>query len=440
MRLKLFVGALLLASLANAQTNPGTYFGPGILRRTASDIGSRGGSEVDLRFYLGTSGFVETGYQGLSVDSKGNLVNPGTLSGVGLVGGVYGVHKWKRSVLGLDYSGDVRHYLGGQSLYDNTNHVLRAAYTIQPNARWTLDLRGGGAETKRPYLTGTAQASDVDPTLIATLTDSRYYSTNIQGSATYNLDARTAITFGSGARYQAISFPTSIRTFGYDGLGGFSRQFTSRTSLGADYYYSNDSARDGSFGSEAHSIQGRYNVLLGQTWNLNIAAGIFRATVDQNVPFLLDPALAAIFGTKTLVLVNHTQKTGPSGELLLTWRKRRSSVTLTGKRSVIGGAGSYTASTNEFGGLTYNFTAARKWASWVGVSGNRATGINSTAVRYDTVGGNVGFSYELFPALRLVGGYDLRHYDVTASSYKRTASTATIGLTFSPGTIPLTFR
>ena len=75
MRLKLFVGALLLASVANAQTNAGTYFGPGILRRTATDIGSRGTGEVDLRYYVGTTGFVDTGYQGLNVDSKGNLAS-----------------------------------------------------------------------------------------------------------------------------------------------------------------------------------------------------------------------------------------------------------------------------------------------------------------------------------------------------------------------------
>ncbi|HEX9154622.1 MAG TPA: hypothetical protein VF819_03600, partial [Nitrospira sp.] len=177
MRLKLFVSVLLFAAVGNAQSDLGSYLGPGILRRGASEIGSRSGEAVDLRFYIGVNGIADTGYQGLSVDSNGNLTNPGTLTGVSLTGGIYGVHDWKKARLGLDYSGDLRHYIG-ESSFDNTGHNLALGYTYRATNRITLDLRDGASQFTRAGFGSFSDATDPNAIRAASLLDSRYYGLN----------------------------------------------------------------------------------------------------------------------------------------------------------------------------------------------------------------------------------------------------------------------
>ncbi|MEQ1948171.1 MAG: hypothetical protein ABL995_13335 [Bryobacteraceae bacterium] len=436
---KLFVSALLCVAVANAQGNVGRYLGPGVLRRGVGDIGSRGGEQLDLRFYLGANGVVDTGYQSLATDSSGNLVNPGALVGVRLVGGVYGVHEWKRAQLGIDYTGDVRHYVG-DSKYDNSSHSLRTGYTFRPNNRWIFDVRGGAAEYTRAYFAGVSDTGD--PTLVAAanLTDSRYYGISSESTVTYQMSARNSVTFGGGIRYQQLKALTSSRTLGYNAIGGWSRRITAQTTIGVDYSFNHDAARDNSFSSNSHSVGARYGIQFGPAWQLNLTGGVFIADIDRNVALELDPALAEIFGTKTLIIPSHLRKTGPSGSISLIRHVKGSSFGLSASRSVASGAGSYTTSTSENGSISYRYQAPRKWAGWIILSEYRTTAIGSSYGRYSATQLGSGFSYELWPSLHLVGSYDIRHLNVVFTGYSRNPSSASIGLDFSPGTIPLSFR
>ncbi|MEQ1886613.1 MAG: hypothetical protein ABL967_16230 [Bryobacteraceae bacterium] len=436
---KLFVSALLCAGIANAQGNLGSYLGPGVLRRGAGDVGSRGGEQVDLRFYLGANGVADTGYQGLATDAQGNLVNPGTLMGVRLVGGVYGSHSWKRARLGVDYMGDVRHYVG-DSQYDNSTHALRTGYSFRPNARWNVDVRGSASEYTRAYFAG---VSDIgDPTLIApaNLTDSRYYGLSADATATYQMSARTFVTFGGGTRFQQLKLPGIVRTLGFNAVGAWSRRLSARSTVGVDYLFAHDGARDNSFASDAHSVGGRYSLQLGPEWFLNLTGGVFIANIDRNVSLDLDPVLAEIFGTKTLIVANHLQKIGPSGSVSLIRQMNRSSFGFSASRSVASGAGSYTTSTSESASLSYRYQAPRKWAGWLLVSQMRNTAIGSGFGKFSATQFGTGFSYELWPSLHFVASYDIRHLNVNFTGYSRNPSSASIGLDFSPGSIPLSFR
>ncbi len=108
-KLASLVCAVTLASAASAQLSG--YLGPGILTGGADTIGTRAGEQVDLRFYASLTGIYDNGIQPVSVDSKGNLIQVGGLYGVRQLGfGAYGVHSWRVSQLGLNYSGDFSHY------------------------------------------------------------------------------------------------------------------------------------------------------------------------------------------------------------------------------------------------------------------------------------------------------------------------------------------
>jgi len=135
--------ALLLAAasgLMAQDADQGSYQGPGISSAGASTIGSRSGEQLDLRFYLGVSGVVDSTLVPFSSDSHGNLIRIPNLYGVEVTGGAYGAHSWKRSQLGLNYVGSYTRYLNYDG-YNSNNHSLSLGYTNQVSKRLKLDLR-----------------------------------------------------------------------------------------------------------------------------------------------------------------------------------------------------------------------------------------------------------------------------------------------------------
>jgi hypothetical protein len=114
-------GTLLLAVTPRlmAQNTDQGYQGPGISSPGVGSVGSRSGEQVDLRYYFGASGVADTAVAPHSIDSHGILTAVPALYGIEVNGGVYGVHSWKRSQLGLDYAGSYTKYFNSD-FYNST--------------------------------------------------------------------------------------------------------------------------------------------------------------------------------------------------------------------------------------------------------------------------------------------------------------------------------
>ena len=112
--LKRVLGTSLLLATATVtlaqDANLSTYQGPGISSRGVGDVGTRSGEQVSLRYYAGVLGIMDSNLQPFVTDTKGNLIRIRNLYGVEVSGGVYGVHSWKHSQLGLDYVGSYHRY------------------------------------------------------------------------------------------------------------------------------------------------------------------------------------------------------------------------------------------------------------------------------------------------------------------------------------------
>src|SRR5215470_8956987 len=99
-RLTLLAG---LASVASAQFDSGTgYLGPSILSRGASGVGTRGGQQLDLRFFANINAIYDSGLAPLISDNKGQLLDVPAQEGIEGQIGAYGSHTWRTAVLGLD--------------------------------------------------------------------------------------------------------------------------------------------------------------------------------------------------------------------------------------------------------------------------------------------------------------------------------------------------
>jgi len=197
-------GALLLAGASGLMAQDSgqvSYQGPGVSSPGVGNIGSRSGEQVDLRYYLGVSGVADSTIAPFVTDSKGNLVRIPELYGIELNGGVYGVHHWKTSQLGLNYAGSYTKYLNYDA-YNSTNHSLALGYTDQISRRLSLDLRlSAGSLTYGTSEVANAANNELNSSFTPAIRifDTRTYFLQSTVSATYLQSARLSYTVGGGA-------------------------------------------------------------------------------------------------------------------------------------------------------------------------------------------------------------------------------------------------
>ncbi len=104
---------------------------------------------------------------------------------------------------------------------------------------------------------------------------------------------------------------------------------------------------------------------------------------------------------------------------------------------VLPGNGVYLTSRTETGLVGYSYTgirkatfsisgAIRRWRAWV-----------RELAPYSMFTGGAGITYNLSHALHAVARYDVRQQEINVAGFRATSYRASIGLAFSPGSLPL---
>jgi len=435
-------GALLLIAapgLMAQNADQSSYQGPGISSPGVGSIGSRSGEQVDLRYYLGVSGTVDSTLVPFATDSQGNLTRVPYLYGVEVDGGVYGVHSWKRSQLGLNYAGSYTKFLNYDA-YNSTNHALSLGYTDQISRRLRLDLReSAGSLTYGVGQVANAASTDLSSsfTPATRLFDTRTYYLQSSVSATYLQSARMSYTLGAGAFLQNLKSAGLSNGWGYNFNGNMMRRVSKTSTLGATYEYSHFEFPGFFSKSDSHTFHGLYAAGLGRFWTLTIEAG---ATVTQGeslFTFALNPELAAIFGQSTVTGLSNFQTIYPSGSIALRRQFRRASLGFTYYRGVNSGNGAFTTGRLDNVNASISYTGLRKLN--LGADGGyyALKSIGQNLGGYSQYSAGAGISYALGHDVHLSLRYDFRDQLVDISDFKHRGSRATLGLNFSPGSLPL---
>ena len=147
------ITALALASPLLAQ-----YGGPAILARGQSPAAMES-AQIDFRPFVSVTGSYNVGLNGVSVDANGAPVNDASF-GVRLGYGVSGLHSWKRTKVGLNYSGSFSHYT--KAFYDGlSSQSLQLSLTHQLSRHAVLSVNTSaiyyGSNQASPALPGTIQ-------------------------------------------------------------------------------------------------------------------------------------------------------------------------------------------------------------------------------------------------------------------------------------------
>jgi hypothetical protein len=434
------VGALAyLSPLAMAQ--PGSYLGPGVLSRGAGDIGTRAGAQVDLRFFASVSGVYDTGLQPYAVDSKGNLVTLNGLYGVEASFGAYGTHRWRESLLGLDYLGNFTHYTNTSSL-DATNQSLRLGYTYQKSRRLGLDFREVAGLSHYGYgspgfYSNSAAPTDFVNNPTALLFDNRYYYFQTTMDVNVLQSARTIYTFGGDGFWVRRQGVGLAGTNGYNLRGSVQHRRSKTQTFGVTYEHIHFDFPPAFGQADIDVGELFFSAALSRRWTFSLSGGAASVEIEGIQQTTLDPVIAALLGTSFAERAFYSASIVPSGTASLTGRYKSSAVSFGYSQHIVPGNGLYLTSQQRNGTGSYSYTGIRNWS--LGISGGYSSlnGLGQGLQPYSSFTGGLAATYRISGAFHATARFDARDQQIDVVGYKHTGYRATIGVAFSPGDIPL---
>ena len=435
-------GALLLAAahgLMAQETDLSSYQGPGISSPGVGSIGSRSGEQLDLRYYVGVSGVIDSTLVPFATDSQGNLIHIPYLYGIEVSGGAYGVHSWKRSQLALDYEGSYTKFMNYDA-YNSTNHALTLGYTDEISRRLTLDLR----ESAGSLVFGTGQVADAASadlnssfTPAARLFNARIYYLQSSVSATWQQSARMSYTVGGSAFLQDLKSEGLSNAWGYTFNASAKRRMSKNSTLGVTYARSHFEFPGFASVSDSNDFEGIFATTFARFWTLSIGAGATVTSGQSQFTFALNPVLAALLGQSTVTGISSFRVTYPSGTASLKRQFRHAVLAFNYYRGVNSGNGAFTAGRLDNASASISYTGVRKVNLGANASYYNFASIGQNLGTYSLYSAGAGVSYALGRDIYLAVRYDLLDQQIDISNYSHTGSRATVGLNFSPGSLPL---
>lgn len=436
----LLIGGVALSLPAFSQGIAG-FQGPSVLSRGAGSIGNRSGRAVGIRFFAAVNAVVDNGIIPISVDSSGKIPTIGNLYGVEASIGAYGSKSFRRSQLGLDYKGSYRHYSDG-TYFDGSDQSLALGYSAQPSKRLQVNLRGTGSSTSRGLgafsAISVADAESIEnPT--ALLFDNR--TNSLQGSADFGYQKTSRLVFVVGGDGYTVRRQSSalIGVNGYSLRGGTQYQYSRPLALTVNYTFTHyDFPR--AFGeSDVHGVDVGLVRRMSRRWNLALSGGAYRAETQGLQRIGLDPAIAALLGTGSVIQAFYRVTTQPSYHALLTGTYRLASITFAAARAVNPGNGVYLTSQSENYTGSYSFTGIRNASFGASAGYSKLSSLGQSLGGYGQYTGGLNANYQVWRFTSVSARYDYRQSAIDLVGFKRTSNRLTIGLTFSPSEVPVSW-
>jgi hypothetical protein len=264
----------------------------------------------------------------------------------------------------------------------------------------------------------------------------------LQSSLDINLlkSDRTVFTFGGEGFGVWRKASGLIGVEGYDLHGAVQRRWSRRTTVGVLFEHSHFDYPKAFGESDINMFSATFGTQFGRNWTLSAKAGVYQAEVIGLQQVAIDPEIAALLGVTTTVRTFYRKSTFPNWDMSLTRRFRRANLSLRYSQGVSSGNGVYLTSRETMGGARFNYTATAKWSFSASGGYSRLEGIAQGLQPFSSFNGGAGVTYLLTGPIHLIARYDARHQEVVDGVFKGTAYRATLGISFSPGDIPLAFH
>jgi hypothetical protein len=394
---------------------------------------------VDLRFYAGVNGIYDSNIQPIAIDSKGNLITISGLAGVEANIGAYGTHSWRTAQLGLDYHGAFRAYNAGSS-YDGIDQSLTLGYTLQESRRLGFSGRAMAGIVSNSLgglgnIPSLAPQTEVVPASL--LFDSRSYYLQGGLDMIFRQTARTTFTV-SGEGFDVWRQSAAlVGVEGYTARGTVEHRLNKNSSVGFTYSRQHFNFPRAFGAADIDEGEGFAGTNFGRFWAFTVRGGVFHSEVKGLQSVALNPVIAALLGQPTLIQAFYRENIYPSGAVSLARKFKTASLTFTYGRAVSPGNGVYLTSRNETGSATYSYTGIRKVSLAISGGYYSLDSLGQGIQPYRSAYAGAGFTYTLPYSLHFTGRYDYHYQAIEELVYKHFGYRASVGLTFSPGKVPL---
>jgi hypothetical protein len=433
--------AMVLVCCSTMTAQVGNYLGPGVLSRGAGDIGTRAGQDVSLRLFVSAQGIYDNGLQPYAVDNTGQLATVNGLWGTEISLGAYGVHNFRHARLGLDYTGSYRHYTE-KSFYDGTDHSLALGYTYQKSRRLVFDLRQMAGMVSQNTSFGATFALVPDSVLTPSslLFDNRVHYLQSTMDVNYIHSLRTIFTFGGNGFGVWRKAKGLVGVQGYELHGSVQRRLSQRSTVGVNYSHSHFDYPKAFGEADINSVTGFFSRQLGPSWTLSVQGGAYQAEVEGLQRVAVDPTIAALLGVTSTVETFYRKSTFAQWGASLRRRFQRANLSFGYQNGPTAGNGVYLTSRQETGSANFSYIATRKWSLSVNGAYGRTDGIGQNLKPFAQFSGGAGMTYALTSAIHLVAHYNARQQEITDGAFRGTSYRASVGISFSPADIPLSFH
>jgi hypothetical protein len=441
--------SLVLVCIAAATAAAQSYdpaSGPSILSR-GSRVGTRGNEAAVLNFTLGVDGIYDSSLGALILTPDGiNKQESG--EGVEARATLYGVHNWKRSSLGVSYNGSYAKYIGSDN-YNGTTQTLALNFSQQNSKRLQTNYKLAAGTSNLPYGGvpgfggfGSAGALDQVGSGFLAVPAAELFNNRVnyaQGGVGFVYQKSTRLSFGVNASGYAVRREAK----GLGGLNGYmggadmSYRMSKRSTVFVNYSFTH-LVYPGSFGaSDVHGIGAGVARSIGRDWQINASAMLNRVESLGLTRVTLDPIVASLLGQSSGVEAFYSKNFLPGFSVSATRRFRQGSLNLIGSKSITPGNGLFL--TSQQTGITagYSYTGLRHWSIYASTGYSKMSSLTRSMGTYSGFTAGVGASRELLRSVHFTSRWDYRDQLIAGSTFSRSGSRVSVGLTWSLRDVPL---
>jgi hypothetical protein len=429
-----------LALLAAVIPAAAQFGGPAILTRGEAPAAMTT-AEVSFRPFVEFGGIYDTGLAGVAVNSQGQLGSAAS-PGMTLSGGISGVHSWKHTKIGLDYSGLISHYTQA-TYYDSTANSLLLGVTHEFTRHMTLTLRESAGQFARNYgLPSLVQTVPFDSSAsyipISDFYDNRTIYANSQADLTIQKTTRLSFNLGGDGYLIRRRSSALYGVTGGGARGDVQYRLSSRSTIGAAYTYTHYAYRGVFSGTDLHGVVSTYGIRLTKTLEFSGYGGFMRAETkfEQSVP--IDPAIAALIGESVGAVIVHRIDYVPNVAGRLSETFSRGVLYLSGGHTVTPGNGLFLTSETTTASAGYTYTGLRHWSFATQAGYDHSKSVGNVLGYYGDISGTLSASRQIMGTMHGILSFSARHYQSPDFAlYNRLVYTVRLGVGFTPGNIPL---
>ncbi len=407
--------------------------GPDILGRLGPSTGMKGTAASPINVQAALNAVYDSSLLAYNVADDG-VFRPRSSAGVEAAVGIFGRKIFRRSFVGLNYGGNYGRY-AGNTVFNGTNHQLSLAMGMQFSRRWQV-VSQTGIGTSNRFIGGPSvfQASEFEflTAPVAELFDARSYFLGNTSSLIYTRSSRQSFRAsgtGTTVRRRAVGL-ADMR--GYGASGDWVYRVSRRTSLGVSYTFNHFDFEKIFGDSDVQTIGVHFGRQIGRDWQFTGGlTGSRQSTVGVR-SFALDPVVAAILGRGSGSEVFETDNLLYGYNAALTRRLRHANFRGFAQRSINAGNGFFLTSLSESAGISYSQNLSRELVLSGSVDYNKLKSLGFASGRFEGWNLGTGITYKLTESVGLSCRFDFRTFDLERTTFGRTGSRITAGLTYFP--------